>query len=163
MYLYWGYPQGRNYAHVDNILKIMNFLKILHFAIIGSHTYLPKIPILYLAQHTHYKDTHKWMQYGIIFTFCTFCVIHSKDTNFIFGRAHTLYRYTQMDTDTVSFSLFAIFMSYMPKTQILYLAYHRHTHTQIHTCAETPAHMDTQIDTNRHMHINTHECTWRHT
>ena len=25
MHLYWGYPQGRNYAFIDNILKVMNF------------------------------------------------------------------------------------------------------------------------------------------
>ena len=25
MHLYWGYLQGRNYASVNNILKVMNF------------------------------------------------------------------------------------------------------------------------------------------
>ena len=33
MYLYWDYPQEKNYASANNILKIMNFKKnyILHF------------------------------------------------------------------------------------------------------------------------------------
>ena len=32
IHLYWGYPQGRNYASVSNILEIMNFkISILHF------------------------------------------------------------------------------------------------------------------------------------
>ena len=25
MHLYWGYPQGRNYTPINNILKVMNF------------------------------------------------------------------------------------------------------------------------------------------
>ena len=25
MHLYWGYPQGRNYTSINNILKVMNF------------------------------------------------------------------------------------------------------------------------------------------
>ena len=37
MHLYWGYPQGKNYASVNNILKVTNFLKNSHFA------YMPKI------------------------------------------------------------------------------------------------------------------------
>ena len=36
MHLYWGYTQGRNYEFIYNILKVMNFLKILHFALFGS-------------------------------------------------------------------------------------------------------------------------------
>ena len=25
VHLYWGYPQGRNYTSINNILKVMNF------------------------------------------------------------------------------------------------------------------------------------------
>ena len=63
MHLYWGYPQGRKYASINNILKVTNFFKnhILHFL---SHlTYMPKILILHLAYHTHtYTDTHRHIQ-----------------------------------------------------------------------------------------------------
>ena len=43
MYLYWSYLQSKNFASVNNILKIMNFLKnyILHF-----------------LTHIHAKDTN---------------------------------------------------------------------------------------------------------
>ena len=34
--LYWGYSQGRNCASVDNILKVMNFKNISHFAFYTS-------------------------------------------------------------------------------------------------------------------------------
>ena len=37
MYLYCGYWQERNYISVHNILKVMNFLIILHFAIYILH------------------------------------------------------------------------------------------------------------------------------
>ena len=77
MHLYWGYLQGRNYVSINNILKVMNFLKIhiLHFL---SHlTYMPKILILHLAYHTHtYTDTHRHTD--TIFTFCTFWLIWYK-------------------------------------------------------------------------------------
>ena len=33
IHLYWGYPQERNCASIDNIIKVKNFLKISHFAI----------------------------------------------------------------------------------------------------------------------------------
>ena len=36
MHLYWGYLQGRNYASINNILKVMNFLKNSHFALFVS-------------------------------------------------------------------------------------------------------------------------------
>ena len=86
MYLYWGYPQGRNYVHVDNILKIMNFLKNFTFC-------------------------NLWLTY-----------IHTKDTYFIFGTAHTLYRYRQMDTDTVSFSHFALYVSILALYRLAYIS-----------------------------------------
>ena len=52
----------------------------------------------------------------------------------------------------------------MSKIQILYLACHRYTHTQIHkhahTSAETPAHTDT--DTYTQTYISTHADTQTH-
>ena len=36
MHLYWGYLQERNYASIDNILKVMNFFKNSHFALFCS-------------------------------------------------------------------------------------------------------------------------------
>ena len=37
MHLYWGYPQGKNYASVNNILKVMTFFKEnSHFALFSS-------------------------------------------------------------------------------------------------------------------------------
>ena len=36
MHLFWGYLQGRNYACINNILKVMNFLKNSHFALFAS-------------------------------------------------------------------------------------------------------------------------------
>ena len=36
MHQYWGYPWGRNYASVSNILKVTIFFKISHFALFSS-------------------------------------------------------------------------------------------------------------------------------
>ena len=36
MHLYWSYPQGRNYATVDNIFKFMNLNFFSHLALFGS-------------------------------------------------------------------------------------------------------------------------------
>ena len=36
MYLYWGYLQDKNYASVNNILKVTNFFKKSHFALFSS-------------------------------------------------------------------------------------------------------------------------------
>ena len=73
--------------------------------------------------------------------------MHAKDTNFIFGTPHTQYGYTQtnghtqthIDTDTVPFSQFALFV---PKTQFfLYLAHScTDTQTDAHTCVDTSTH-----------------------
>ena len=43
MHLYWAYPQGRNYTSINNILKVMNFLKNSHFALFVSLASIPKI------------------------------------------------------------------------------------------------------------------------
>ena len=43
MYLYWGYPQGRNYISINNILKVMNFLKNSHFTLFDSLANMPKV------------------------------------------------------------------------------------------------------------------------
>ena len=80
MHLYWGYLQGRNYASINNILKVMNFLKIhiLHFL---SHlTYMPKILILHLAYHTHTcTDTQRHIQIPFShFALCGSFDIHAK-------------------------------------------------------------------------------------
>ena len=84
MYIYWGYPQVRNYASLDNILKIMNFLKKLHFALLAHLTYMPKILILYLAYTHSYRyiqtngciQTHMDTDTDTFFTFCTFWLIN---------------------------------------------------------------------------------------
>ena len=41
MHLYWGYPHGKNYASVNNILKVTNFFKNSHFALFSSFVYSP--------------------------------------------------------------------------------------------------------------------------
>ena len=61
MYLYWGYTQGRYWASVDNILKIMNFLKIY---------------ILYFLAHIHTKDTNFLFGMPQIYT-CTDTQTHA--------------------------------------------------------------------------------------
>ena len=43
MHLYWGYPQGRNYTSINNILKGMNFFKNSHFTLFDSLANMPKI------------------------------------------------------------------------------------------------------------------------
>ena len=43
MHLYWGYSQGRNYTFINNILKVMNFLKNSHFTLFDSLANMPKI------------------------------------------------------------------------------------------------------------------------
>ena len=43
MKLYWGYPQGRNYTSINNILKVTNFFKNSHFALFDSLANMPKI------------------------------------------------------------------------------------------------------------------------
>ena len=83
--------------------------------------------------------------------------IHTKDTNFIFGTAHTQYRYTQtnghtqthMDTDVVPLSHFALFVTCMcaKDTNFIFgmpqIYTCTDTQTHPHTPAETPAHTDT--------------------
>ena len=41
MYLYWSYPQSKNYASANNILKILNFFK--NYICTFWLTYMPKI------------------------------------------------------------------------------------------------------------------------
>ena len=57
---------------------------------------------------------------------------------------------THRDLDADSISHFALLaqLAYMPKIQILYLAHHIHTQTQLHT----DAHIDVQE------HPETHKC-----
>ena len=43
MHLYWGYPQGRNYTSINNILKVINFLKKFTFCTFASLANMPKI------------------------------------------------------------------------------------------------------------------------
>ena len=63
MHLYWVYLEGRNYASIDNILKVMTFLKNSHLHFLPHLTYMPKILILHLAHHTHtHTDTHRHIQ-----------------------------------------------------------------------------------------------------
>ena len=94
---YWGYLQGRNYASVNNILKVMDFFKNSHFALFSSFD------------------------------------IYAKDTKFINGTSYR-HMHTETDTDRYRYSLYILHflahLAYMPKIQILYLAYHRLTHAQ---------------------------------
>ena len=61
---------------------------------------------------------------------------------------------THRDSGADIISLFAHLaqLAYMPKIQILYLVYHRHTQTQLHT--DTHIHVQT--------HPETHKCTSTH-
>ena len=73
MHLYWGYPQGRNYASVYNILKVMNFLKISHFQCLGSFGIHAKdSKFLNGTLHAH---KYTYAQTDTIFTFYTFWLI----------------------------------------------------------------------------------------
>ena len=75
MHLYWGYLQGRNYASINNILKVMNFLQNSHFALFVSFDIHAKnTNFTFGIPHTHiyrYTQTHT----DTIFTFCTFWLI----------------------------------------------------------------------------------------
>ena len=100
--------------------------------------------------------------------------IHTKDTNFIFGRPHVQYRYTQtnghtqtyMDTDVVPLSHFALFVTcmYAKDTNFIFgmpqIYTCTDTQTHAHTSAETPAHTDT--DTCTQTYISTHADIHRH-
>ena len=126
MYLYWGYSQKRNYVSVDNILKVMNFLKnfffFLHF---GSHTCMPKILILNFAHHTQtiqmYTNGHTQICMGTIFTFCTFCVTHAKNTN------------TSTDTDTYAYRYTQVHMQILQTYACLFTYTNTHADTCMHT------------------------------
>ena len=101
--------------------------------------------------------------------------IHTKDTNFIFGTPHTQYRYTQInghtqtqiDTDVVPLSHFALFVTcmYAKDTNFIFGMPQTYTwtdgQTHAHTSAETPAHTDTEIYTQTY--ISTHADIHRHT
>ena len=75
MHLYWGYLQARNYASINNILKVVNFLKTSHFALFVSFDIHAKnTNFTFGIPHTHiyrYTQTHT----DTIFTFCTFWLI----------------------------------------------------------------------------------------
>ena len=97
----WGYLQGRNYASINNILKVMNFLKNSYFA-------------LFVSFDIHAKNTD-----------FTFGIPHTHTHT----HTHThIYRYTQTHTDTIF--TFCTFWLIWYTCQI-YLAYHRLTHAQI--------------------------------
>ena len=78
MHRYWGYPQGRNYASIDNILKVMNFFKISHFALFGLFDIYAKDTKFINGTHTthtekyKYTQTHEHTDTDTIFTFYTF-------------------------------------------------------------------------------------------
>ena len=59
MHLYWGYPQGRNYTSINNILKVYEFLKkftFYTFWLIGKHAkdtkFISGIPYTDTCTHT---------------------------------------------------------------------------------------------------------------
>ena len=103
MHLYWGYPQGRNYASIDNILKDDFFFNS-HFALYGLFGIHAKDTKFINGTHTHtHRDinVHRHMHTQIQIPFLHFTLfgsfgIYAKDTNFTFGTPHThTYRYTQ--------------------------------------------------------------------
>ena len=137
MHLYWGYPQGRNYASVNNIVKVTNFFKKFTFCSFGIEAKDTKF--INGTTHTHtqkyryYTDTciHRHIQIPFLhFTLFGSFSIHAEDTNFIFGIPQT---YTCTDTKTYT---------------------HTHTYRDI----------DTDTDTQRHMHVcmqtQTLMCMW---
>ena len=79
--------------------------------------------------------------------------------------------HTDSDADTISHFALLAQLAYMPKIQILYLAHHRHTQTQLHTDTHihVQAHPETHKCTGTHryrytqMHAHTHTCTQAHT
>ena len=90
MHLYWGCLQERNYASINNIHKIMNFLKISHFALFGSFgIHVKDTNFTFGTPHTHtymyrYTQTHADIQTQIQVPFSHFVLsgsfsIHSKD------------------------------------------------------------------------------------
>ena len=97
MHLYWGYLQGRNYASINNILKVMNFIINSHFALFVSFDIHAKITnFTFGIPHTHtyiyiYTQTHT----DTIFTFCTFWLIwHTTDLH--------MHRYSDICTETLT-------------------------------------------------------------
>ena len=82
MHLYWGYQQGRNYASIDNILKVMNFfLKNSHFVLFGLFGIHAKDTKFINGTHTTHREkykctqTHAHTDTDTIFTFYTFWII----------------------------------------------------------------------------------------
>ena len=136
---------------VDNILKIMNFLKSLHFALFGF-TYITKILILYLTYHPHIRDTHRQMDtHTVLFSifFCFLCHTCQRNKFYIWYTTDThMHRYrntcTHMCRDTGTC---------------------RYRYTQTHAHRNTQIHMQTYTDTCIFVHSthNTHTCTHMHT
>ena len=85
----------------------------------------------------HHMTDRAWLHRLITkwaknFTFCTFCVIHAKDTNFTFDTPET---YRCLYTDT-------------------------HTHTCRDTSTHRHMHTDTHKCTCRHTHVSSYFITW---
>ena len=140
MHLYWGYLEGRNYAPINNILKVMNFLKNSHFALFASFdihhlTYMPKILILHLAYHTHtyrYTQTHT----DTIFTFCTFWLIWYTCQIYLAYHRLThaqILRHMYRDIDT-QIQIHWDTCKFVNTCMFVYI--HKHTHTQC-VCGES--------------------------
>ena len=78
MYLYWGYPQIRHCAFVDNILKVMNFLKLYIFSLL-AHIHIKDTNFIFgtthTHTHTHTTDTHRQMDthFHILHFLCQPC------------------------------------------------------------------------------------------
>ena len=70
---------------------------------------------------------------------------------------------THTDSDADAISHFALLaqLAYMPKIQLLYLAHHRHTQTQLHT--DTHIHVQAHRETHKCTGTHRYRCTLRHT
>ena len=89
MYLYWGYPQRKNYASLDNILKIKFY--ILHSL---AHIDAKDTNFIFGTPHIQYRytqtngHTQTHMDTDIVpLSHFSLLVLYmyAKETNFIFG------------------------------------------------------------------------------
>ena len=134
MHLYWGYPEGRNYGSIDNILKVMDFLNNSHFALFSSFDIYAKGTKFingtsYTHRHMHTETKHRCIQIPFYVTLFASFGIHAKDTNFIFGIPQT---YTCTDTQTCTHIDTHMYRDIDTQIQI-----HTHTHVCIHTQTHT--------------------------
>ena len=135
MHLYWGYLQGRNYASINNVLKVMNFLKNSHFALFFSFDiHVKNTNFTFGIPHTHiqiHTDTYRY-HFQILHFLANLVYMPN-----IFGIPQTytctdtqtyVQRHWHTDTDT---------LRHMQVCKHMHVCIHKQTHTHWCVCGES--------------------------